>query len=541
MDERLGRYRIVHPLATGGVGEIYLGRLDGPGGFSRPVVVKRLKAAYRREPSYQRALLAEARVGALLDHPGIVHVLELVQDAGELFIILEYFHGITGRHLLQHTHGEGPEVPMAMALHVVAEVLDALDYAHNAVDERGAPLNIVHRDISPENVFLCLNGAIKLLDFGIAQTAISPRNTNIHIIKGKARYISPEQAKGQSASVQSDVFACGLLLFELLTGVPALSGASDQHIMERARNGTLEHIHHLRPDLPKKITDLVNKALAPALADRYPSAEAMLIELRHAKDNLTPGYGTRDIRCFVSTTFNKGLEQRRRRIWKDQSTQVIDANTVSEANSLVDQGATPHPDTAPPRAQQRRRKHPGDAGPPHGTASPNSARRTDSSPEQPQSSPTKDTHRNISVHPEKNAAIREGDAPTPSPTSRSKSVAHKPQTPKTVAPQTEAHPRQPSPEKAESSRSREAVPRPRYKPDAMLQAEVEDTLEMIDAFRKDLVSTVTKAASPPSLPVNHDEKANVIPPSEPQSDKDKTTNKINFDGLRRAITEAYDE
>ena len=353
MEQTLDRYKLIRPLATGGVAEVYLARLDGPGGFSRPVVLKRLKPAYRFEPTYRRALLAEARIGALLDHPNIMQYLELIEQNDELFVVTEYMHGCTVRALIQEVDHRRNWLPIPVALSVAVQVLEGLHFAHNATDDRGAPMHIVHRDVSPENVFICTSGAVKLMDFGIALGSMAPRDTEVNFIKGKARYFSPEQAMGETVNRTSDIYSVGLLLFELFTNTPALSGEDDFQIVEKARKGLLVSSRSLRPELPERVNLILDTALAPEPQNRYDTALEMSRELRTLLSSLAPSFCGADLQRCVEESFGQNLETQRRQIWRDQATQVADVSVVLSA----DLGVVPGP-VSPRRAAPKRTETP---------------------------------------------------------------------------------------------------------------------------------------------------------------------------------------
>lgn len=340
MTERLGRYRIVRLLARGGAGEVYLARLDGPGGFSRPVALKRLKPEYRFEPEPRRALIAEARVGALLDHPNILTYLELAEDGPELFIVAEYLHGVSARTLIQTAGLKGEFLPVSVALYLTQCLLEALAYAHEACDERGSPLRLVHRDISPENLLMSVTGAVKLIDFGIAQTPLAPHDTHLHVVRGKARYFSPEQSRGAPLSAASDLYSAALVLFELLCGTPAIHGEDERELLEAAQQGRVQSVRAIRPELPSYLVRLLERGLSPDVGQRFPSAHQFAAEVRGALQRLLPEHGPSELSRTLARFFTEDLETRRRTIWNDQSTAIVDTEAVEERRAAAP-GRTP--------------------------------------------------------------------------------------------------------------------------------------------------------------------------------------------------------
>ena len=192
---KVGRYRVLWLLARGGISEVYLGRLEGAGGFVKPVVLKALKPSERANRRNQRALMAEARIGSYLNHPNIIQTLDFLEQEEQHFLITEYLHGVSLRQLIMEAHRRQERLDPGLCVTLIRAVLSALDFAHQVRDERGQPLRIVHRDVSPENIFLCASGNTKLIDFGIAQSAVAPRDTKVAMIRGKVRYLSPNRRK----------------------------------------------------------------------------------------------------------------------------------------------------------------------------------------------------------------------------------------------------------------------------------------------------------------------------------------------------------
>ncbi|MCA9629727.1 MAG: protein kinase [Myxococcales bacterium] len=215
---RLGRYEVAGLLATGGMAEIWLGRLTGPFGFERVVVCKRIFPHLARRAEFVNMFVDEARIASGIQHPNVVTVHELVQDSGELFLVMEYLAGESLGGLLRRLASRGERLPSALAAHIVGEACAGLHAAHELTDEQGFPRDLVHRDISPQNLFITYSGQVKLLDFGIAKAADRVTETEAGQVKGKFAYMSPEQCQGKSLDRRSDVFSMGIVLWEALSG-----------------------------------------------------------------------------------------------------------------------------------------------------------------------------------------------------------------------------------------------------------------------------------------------------------------------------------
>src|SRR5262245_61887209 len=215
VSERIGRYEVVGELAIGGMATILLGRLVGPRGFEHPVVIKRILPHLAKMPEFVDMFVDEARIVAGIRHPNVVQVTELGCEGDELFLVMEYLEGESVGGLLRRIWTQDGEIDRALAVYIVAEACAGLHAAHELTDEAGKLRGLVHRDISPQNMFVTYSGAVKVLDFGIAQAADRLTRTEAGQVKGKFAYMSPEQCLSQPLDRRSDVFALGVVLYEL--------------------------------------------------------------------------------------------------------------------------------------------------------------------------------------------------------------------------------------------------------------------------------------------------------------------------------------
>ncbi len=216
--EKLGRYDVLARLAVGGMAEIFLGRITGPSGFERPVVLKRVLPHLALTPSFIDMFLDEAEITAGIRHPNVTQVHELGTDGEELFLAMEYLEGESVAGLLRRLHSREQSLPAPLAAFIVADACAGLHAAHELLGPDGKPRGLVHRDVSPQNIFVTYDGVVKILDFGIAKAADRITHTEAGNIKGKFAYMSPEQSRGEPLDRRSDIFALGIVLFELLTG-----------------------------------------------------------------------------------------------------------------------------------------------------------------------------------------------------------------------------------------------------------------------------------------------------------------------------------
>ena len=259
------KYEVLRSVARGGMGEVFLARQKGIAGFTREVVVKRIHANYADDPEFVKMFLQEARIAALLDHPNIVQIFELGKQQNNYFIVMEYVEGLSLSRLIRAVGGP---LPIPIAIQIACGVAEGLQFAHNKT-HRGAPLNLVHRDVSPPNILLSTAGSVKIADFGIAKVRWSVVQTQAGIVKGKYYYISPEQARGEAVDPRSDIYSMGLVLYEMTTGRRAYTFESDADALNAAAAGAITSPVAVMPDYPRDLERVVLRALALDPADRY--------------------------------------------------------------------------------------------------------------------------------------------------------------------------------------------------------------------------------------------------------------------------------
>ncbi len=272
---QLSRWDLDVLMARGGMAELWLARERGSEG--RRVVVKRMLREHGDEPHLATMFREEARLGRLLQHGAIARLLDVGDDQGEPFLVLEHVEGTNLRAALATMRHWALDMPPAVAVHVAREVLRALSYAHAAVDEHGLPLGVVHRDVSPGNVLLSTGGEVKLCDFGVAKTGAN--RTAGRWLKGKARYMAPEQTRCEPVDGQADQFAVGAVLWEMLTGQPRFRAGSVEATFALVRAGGIPEEVPLGVPGEARLRRILERALAASAPERFPSAEAFAAEL----------------------------------------------------------------------------------------------------------------------------------------------------------------------------------------------------------------------------------------------------------------------
>ncbi len=279
-----GKYRVLALLGQGGTADVSLAALCGPSGFSKLVVLKSMKPSLKMEPEFARMFMTEARLAARLNHPNIVQTNEVFEFEGLPVIVMEYLEGQSLSNVRGRARGTS-RFTLAMHLRVLADILDGLHYSHELTDYDGTPLEVVHRDVSPHNVFVTFDGQVKLLDFGIAKLAGVHSDTSTGVLKGKLRYMSPEQIAAEGVDRRSDVYSVGVMLWEAATGTHMWRGLSDAAVMNRILSGDFEKASGVKSDVSPELEHIIEKAMAPDPADRFASAA----EMRAALDEYLAG------------------------------------------------------------------------------------------------------------------------------------------------------------------------------------------------------------------------------------------------------------
>jgi eukaryotic-like serine/threonine-protein kinase len=268
---------VIAELGQGGMAEVYLAMVDGPlgSGFSKLAVVKRLRANLVEDTDFIAMLVDEARISARLNHPNVVQTLEVGVENEEYFLAMEFLDGQPLHRIQRRAVRSGQRLSKEMSLLVLADMLSGLHHAHELADYDGTPLNIVHRDVTPQNVFVTYDGTVKVVDFGIAKAAGRVQETKAGIVKGKVRYMSPEQALGAEVDRRSDVFAAGIMLWEAVTGERFWRGHEDMSIVQHLLKGAYDPSpRSVVPSLSQELEAICRKAMAFSKEDRYPTADA---------------------------------------------------------------------------------------------------------------------------------------------------------------------------------------------------------------------------------------------------------------------------
>jgi serine/threonine-protein kinase len=299
---RVGRYRILSELGRGGMSNVYLAVAHGPGGVNKLVVLKALLPDLSAEPYALTMFLDEARLAAQLNHPNVVQTYEVGTEGDRHVIVMEYLEGQSLSIVLKRSEQAGSPLPLALHLRIIVSALEGLHYAHELKAYDGSPLQLVHRDISPQNVFVTYDGQVKVLDFGIAKAASSSTHTATGIVKGKIAYMAPEQTIGDAVDRRADIFSVGCMLWAAATGRKLWKDTPDVHIMRRVINGDIPTPQSANPACDDELNRIVMKALAVDMNHRYQTALELQQDIETFCERLEQAK-QKDIARHVATLF----------------------------------------------------------------------------------------------------------------------------------------------------------------------------------------------------------------------------------------------
>ena len=311
---RFGKYTLIDRLAVGGMAEIFLATQAGLEGFQKTVVIKRIRSHLSKQGSFVRMFLNEAKLAAQLNHPNIVQIYDLGKIGDSYYIAMEYIVGRDMRRVLPKAESMGIPFPMVYALKIASSVCEGLYYAHQKADAFGNPLHIVHRDVTPENIFVSFDGTVKVLDFGIAKAAGQLEQTKAGEIKGKASYMSPEQCLGKPLDCRSDLFSLGIVLYEWLTGFKLFTADSEVAILRSIVDGTIYPPSYFRSDIPQQVEAILMRALQKDREDRYQSAWEMQFDIDRFLGEYEFSPSNIHLSNFLKQVFFDELEEEKARL-----------------------------------------------------------------------------------------------------------------------------------------------------------------------------------------------------------------------------------
>ena len=338
MTESQQRYRVVEKLESGGMAEVFRAESEGLQGFRKQVAIKRVLPHLSSKKKFISMFLDEARLSAQLSHSNCVQVFDIGVGDNAFFIVMEFVDGANLKAIIEHIKKSGRDFPVEAAVYIGLELTKGLAYAHELTDNNGTPLHIVHRDMSPPNVLITKNGEIKIVDFGLAKANSQLEKSEPGIIKGKFSYLSPEAAMGQEVDLRTDVFAVGIILWELLAGQRLFLGDTDFQTVKKVQGAVVPPISGINKKVPLELEKIINKSLARDPQQRYLTARDLGMDLSRFMFKYGVPVSTFDIASLV----NVAMKERQRH--RPMQASIIDKlieEALFEFTSLTDDKQAP--------------------------------------------------------------------------------------------------------------------------------------------------------------------------------------------------------
>lgn len=336
--EAFGKYILLEKLATGGMAEVYLAKNNGAGGIGKLVAIKRILPQYSENPEFIDMFKDEAKIAVNLAHSNVVSIHEFGVEREQFFLVMDFVEGRNLRQILNKMKKSGLSFSVEQVLYVIKEVAAGLDSAHRCLDRSsGKPLNITHRDMSPQNVMISFEGEVKVVDFGIAKAETQIENTRAGTLKGKFGYMSPEQAEGQVVDLRTDVFSLGIVLWELLANDRLFVANNEINTLRKIRDCQIPSLRKINPNIPAELERICNKSLARDRNLRYQTAAAFHRELSRFLNRQFPDFSPHDFSVFIKTLFAGEILDHRKKIVDysrvDATGQMAPAAGASTPNS----------------------------------------------------------------------------------------------------------------------------------------------------------------------------------------------------------------
>jgi serine/threonine protein kinase len=336
---RFGKYLLIEKIAAGSLTELFRAKIIGVQGFEKPIAVKRLLPSLTSETKLVRAFIDEANLAALLNHQNIIQIYDFGSIDSSHFIAMEYLFGKDLRMITQKSVEENVSFPLEYSFHITSKICAGLDYAHKIKDFQGNSLNLVHRDISPQNIIITYEGDVKLVDFGIARAATQSTKTQVGMIKGKVAYMSPEQAEGKQIDHRSDIFATGILFYEMVTGRRMFEGDT-LHMLSKVRSADYTPAENFVQNLPPKVYEILHHALSRDPENRYQSCGEMLADLEECIYERGFKPNPRELSKYMNMLFAQEIDAELRQMHDDTRENSGQVEPEPEHADEIDAAAT---------------------------------------------------------------------------------------------------------------------------------------------------------------------------------------------------------
>ncbi|MBI2341840.1 MAG: serine/threonine protein kinase [Deltaproteobacteria bacterium] len=343
--KQFGKYYLLEKLAVGGMAEIYKAKTFGVDGFEKLLVLKRILPHCCADKDFITMLVDEAKLSVTLSHANVVQVYDLGKVGDDYFISMEYINGVNLRDIIYRCRERNIQIPDELAAYIVSEICKGLDYAHRKTDASGQPLNIVHRDVSPQNILISYEGEVKLVDFGIAKAAMNISHTMAGILKGKIAYMSPEQALGKTIDYRADIFSSGIILYESLTGEKLFTGESQFEVLKKIRTMRID-LTKLPETVPEGLKPILAKALAYLPKERYQSASDLQIDLTKYLYTTHVDFTPQKLASLIKELFSDEISKQLERGALEQALEA-QTSSINVAEEALQENLVHREDTAP--------------------------------------------------------------------------------------------------------------------------------------------------------------------------------------------------
>jgi len=334
---RFGKYLLLDQIATGGMAQLYRAKMVGDEGFQKLIAIKKILPHLAVEKELVDSFIDEAKLAAHLQHENIIRIYDFGTMEHDYFIAMEYLFGKNLRMVMDRAAIRKMDISADHALFIIGRVCDGLDYSHSLTDLAGKPLKIIHRDISPPNIFISYDGTVKIVDFGVAKAASKNTTTQTGIIKGKLAYMSPEQAQGREIDHRSDIFSVGILLYEMMTGARMFTGETMQ-VLAKVREADYIPAEIVRPDMDPMILDILRKALAAEPDERYQNCGQMLADVEEAVFELNFRGSARTLAHYMQELYSEQIEEEektKRFVLKNEACESPDCHEVEPQDAAT--------------------------------------------------------------------------------------------------------------------------------------------------------------------------------------------------------------
>ncbi len=332
--EQFGKYILLEKLATGGMAEVYLAKSTGANGVNKILAIKRILPQFSENREFIDMFKEEAKIAVNLNHSNVVSIFDFGIEKKQFFLVMEHVEGKNLRQIINELKRVSVSFTIEQVVYMIKEVAAGLDHAHRCIDgSTGRPLNITHRDMSPQNIMLSFDGEVKIIDFGIAKAETQLEVTKAGTLKGKFGYMSPEQAEGQAVDLRTDIFSLGIVVWELLANDRLFTASSEAAILRKIRDCQIPSIRKINPSIPPELERIVNKALQKDKNLRYQTSAAMHRDLNRFLNTQYPEFTPNDFSVFIKNTFATAYQEQKRKLIEFSKIKPEETTNITRTSS----------------------------------------------------------------------------------------------------------------------------------------------------------------------------------------------------------------